>query len=122
LRKVIFDSSFLMAVVERPTTWFEDIVDGVGKFQPVLLDCVRTELEGIASGEGKRSRNARVCLELASKFDAAACGGASVDDEIVSAARSTGALVASVDAELLAALKAAHLQAITLRSGRVSLD
>ncbi|MDG6962113.1 MAG: hypothetical protein JRN71_06690 [Nitrososphaerota archaeon] len=43
LRKVIFDSSFLMAVVERPTTWFEDIVDNIGKFQPVLLDCVRDE-------------------------------------------------------------------------------
>ena len=64
--KVIFDSSFLMAVVERPTTWFEDMVDGIGKFEPVLLDCVRQELDKLAAGQGRRARTARASLDLAS--------------------------------------------------------
>jgi rRNA-processing protein FCF1 len=121
LQKVIFDSSFLMAVVESPTTWFEDIVDSIGRFQPVLLSCVREELERLASGQGRRARSARVALELASKFSALPCGKASVDDEIASLALTKGALVATVDSGLLRSLRASHVRVVTLRRGRVSL-
>jgi len=51
LRKVVFDSSFLMAVVETPTTWYEDIVEKVGKFEPVILDCAKAELYIHGHGE-----------------------------------------------------------------------
>lgn len=110
-----------MALVERPTTWFEDIVDGIGKFQPVIPDCVRRELETLASGPGRKSRTARVSLDLASKFMAIPCGGAHVDDEIVSAAVSRGAVVATVDADLVRVLRTAHVMVISLKSGRVAL-
>lgn len=119
LQRVVFDSSFLMAVVEHPTTWFEDIVDSVGKFQPLLLDCVRAELEKLASGQGRRSRAARASLELASGFKVYPCGKAQADDEIVSAALTQKAAVATVDADLAASLRAARIRVITLRSGRV---
>ena len=119
--KVIFDSSFLMAVVERPTTWFEDIVDLAGKFEPVLLDCVRAELEKLAEGQEKKSRVARVSLELASKFKGGACGNGSADDEIVSAALSTKAVVATVDGDLIRSLKAVRVRVVSLSSGRVAL-
>ncbi len=118
---VLFDSSFLMAVVDDPTTWYEDIVESVGKFQPVLLGCVRGELEKLAGSQGKRARTARVALELASSFKALPCGGAKVDDEIISVAASTGAFVASVDAVLLKSARGARLKVITLRKGRVAL-
>ena len=121
MQKVIFDSSFLISVVERPTTWFEDIVDGIGRFQPILLDCVRVELEGLASGQGRRARSARAALELAAKFAVAGCGGASVDAEIESSALTTGALVATTDSELSRSLRGVHVKVVTLRSGRVSL-
>jgi len=121
LQQVIFDSSFLMAVVETPTTWFEDIIGGVGRFQPVLPDCVRAELEKIASEQSKKARTARVSLELASKFSKIPCGSARVDDEIVSAALSSGAMVATVDTELLRALRGAHVKVISLRAGRVQI-
>lgn len=120
--KVIFDSSFLMAVVERPTTWFEDMVDSVGRFQPVLPDCVRTELEKLAAGEGSRARTARVSLELAVKFANMPCGRARVDDEIVSAALSNGALIATTDGELAKSAKAAHVKVVSLRRGRVAIS
>ncbi len=119
MRQIIFDSSFLMAVVERPTTWFEDIVDGVGKFQPVLLDCARTELEKLASGQGRRSRTARASLELSSRFKGYPCGGARVDDELASAALTHRAMGATIDSELARSLRAARVKVITLRAGRV---
>jgi rRNA-processing protein FCF1 len=119
--KVVFDSSFLMAVADEPTTWFEDMVDLVGRFQPVLLSCVREELEKLASGEGRRSRSARVALEMASGFAGGRCGGAGVDDEVVSFALTEGAAVATTDAGLLESLRGARVKAVTLRGGRVSL-
>ncbi|MDG6985771.1 MAG: hypothetical protein JRM73_03390 [Nitrososphaerota archaeon] len=122
MRKVIFDSSFLIAVVEKPTTWFEDMVEGIGTFQPVMLNCVKEELEKLASGQGRRSRSARVALELAAKFARERCGGGSVDDEIASAALSSGALVATIDEELARSLRRAHGRVATLKRGRVHLD
>ena len=121
MTRVIFDSSFLMAVVEAPTTWFEDIVDRAGKFDPVLLECVGEELRRLASGKGRRSRTARVALDLSAQVHRMACGGAGVDDEIISAAAAEGAFVATTDAELARAAEAAHLRVISLRSGRVGL-
>ncbi len=121
MQQIIFDSSFLMAVVENPTTWFEDIVDAVGRFQPVLPDCVREELEKLSTGRGRKSRLAAVSLQLASTFREARCGSASVDDEIVSAALSIHAAVATADAALARSLRSSHVRVISLRSGRASL-
>ena len=120
LLKVIFDSSFLLAVVEKPTTWFEDMTEALGRFQPILLDCTRGELEKMAGAQNRRARAARVSLDLASEFAGAPCGGASVDDEIVSAALSTRAVVATIDSKLARALRAAHVTVVSLRSGRVA--
>jgi rRNA-processing protein FCF1 len=119
---VIFDSSFLMAVAETPTTWFEDIVDRVGKFEPVLLECVAEELKRLASGKGGKSKTAGVALDLSRQFDRLACGGARVDDEIISAAMAGGALVATTDLELARTAKAVHLRVISLSKGRVRLQ
>lgn len=111
-----------MAVAENPTTWFEDIVAYAGKFEPVLLDCVRAELETLSEDEGKKGRYARVSLEMTSKFVRALCSKAPVDDEIASAARSQTALVATTDSVLMESLRASHVKVITLRKGRVSLE
>ena len=119
--KVIFDSSFLMAVAEHPTTWFEDMVEGIGKFEPVLLECVSRELEKLASGQGRRARAARVSLDMSTKFSRVPCGRAKVDDEIASAALGSKGLVATADAELIRALKSAHVGVISLSGGRVAL-
>ena len=119
---VIFDSSFLMAVAETPTTWFEDIVDAIGRFQPVLLDCVQSELERLARDRGKKSRYARLGLDLALDFKLLRCGEASVDDEVISAALAEGALVATTDSTLAHTARAAHLRVVSLRRGRVFLN
>lgn len=119
LLRVIFDSSFLMAVVETPTTWFEDIVEGVGKFEPVTLECVQKEMRALVAAQGRRGKTATVALDLSAEFAVWPCGGAKPDDEIVSAALSNQAAVATVDGALSKALEASHVKVITLRKGRV---
>ncbi|HEY6283791.1 MAG TPA: hypothetical protein VIW22_07690 [Nitrososphaerales archaeon] len=121
MQRVIFDSSFLMAVVENPTTWFQDIIQSLGSFEPILPACVRDELSRLAMGHGKQGRKARVALELAANFVITSCGKAAVDDEILSTALTKGAAIATTDSDLAHSAKAAHLTVVLLRSGRVAL-
>lgn len=120
-QEVVFDSSFLMAVVERPTTWYEDILEKAGSFRPVVLDCVLAELKRLASGGGRRARFASLALELASHFEKERCGGAATDDELISYARGKRAYVATVDAEIVRSARDAGLMVVTLRRRRVSI-
>ncbi len=87
----------------------------------MLPDCVKGELEALASGSGRRARIARVALQLAAGFETEKCGGARVDDEVSSAALTLGARVATTDSELIESLKALHVGVVMLRSGRVSV-
>ncbi len=119
MQKVVFDSSFLMAVVETPTTWYEDMVEKLGRFEPVVLDCVRDELTKVSHEETKRARYARLAMDLTKDFTGGRCGSLSVDDEIASYSRSAEALVASLDGRLLARLEKLKVGTISLRSGRV---
>ncbi len=123
MQRVIFDSSFLMAVSEIPTTWREDIASNLGAFEPILLDCVRKELESMSS-EGKATKKAKLAglsLELAAGFKGGPCGRSKVDDEIASAAQGTGAAVATTDGSLAELLRRVHVTVITLRGGRVAV-
>ncbi len=120
MKKVVFDSSFLMAVAEKPSDWMGEVQLLMGRFEPVMLDCVRAELAALSSGRGRRARYARVGLELSKGFRTEPCGSASVDDEVASAGRSAAA-VATVDRGMAGALRASGVQVIGLRSGRVAL-
>ncbi|MGD0146842.1 MAG: PIN domain-containing protein [Nitrososphaerales archaeon] len=121
MTKVIFDSSFLMAVAERPTTWLEDITEVIGGFEPVALQCVLAELRRLALGNGRKSRAARVALELAEEFSRVPCGGARTDEEIMSAALTMNATVATADRDLARSLGSRKVRVVRLRSGRVAL-
>jgi len=121
LRKVLFDSSFLMSISENPTDWRDGITMLLGSFEPVLLDCVRRELSGLSAGRGKKGKLAGLALQLAADFSPGQCGDAEVDDELASAALKTRAAVATVDRTLIATLRAAHVDVLGLRSGRVTL-
>ena len=119
--QVIFDSSFLMAVVENPTTWFEDMTELLGKFRPATLDCVLAELRSLARGTTRRSRYAELALQLGKKFDSVSSGSADVDGEIVSYALSHNATVATIDRELIRSLRELGIKVVTLRRRRVAL-
>src|SRR5437870_9006573 len=111
-----------MAIVENPTTWYEDIVERVGKFEPVILDCAKSELDRLARGESKKARYAKLALELTKEFEVERCGGLTVDDEIASYGKGARAIVATLDAALLTRLRKMRVDAITLRSGRVAVS
>jgi len=119
--ELVFDSSFLMAVVENPTTWFEDMTAKLGKLEAVVPECVLGELARISAGEGKRSKFARVAVDLAGSFKRAKCLGEEVDDCVVGLASRRKAMVATVDAEMIMTLKRSRTKVVTLRRGRVSI-
>jgi rRNA-processing protein FCF1 len=124
-RKVVaFDSSFLVAIMEMPTPWNEDIAEKVGAFTPVVLSSVRDELSRLAAKGDKRGRFAALVLELLGQgmFSLEPDGGGKPDDEMISFALREGAAVATLDSDLAQRLRASRVQTvITLRSGRVSI-
>jgi rRNA-processing protein FCF1 len=123
LKKVAFDSSFLIAIMERPTPWSEDIAEKVGAFTPVVLSSVRDELKRLSAKKDKKGRYAGLVLELLEQgtFSLELDGKGKPDDEIVSFALSQRAAVATIDSELAARLRASRVQpVVTLRGGRVS--
>ena len=106
-------------MAEDPTDWADDMTHSIGKFQPVMLECVKAELEQLGAASGKKAKVARLALSLASGFRLRSNGSGMVDDEIVSAALEDEASVATTDRELAQTLMAAHVNVIQLRSGRV---
>jgi rRNA-processing protein FCF1 len=123
-RAVVFDSSFLVAVIERPTTWREDILGSIGAFTPVVLTSVRDELARLASKGDRKGSFAALALELIwqGMFSLEPDGKGKPDDEIISFALREGAAVATIDSELAERLRASHVSTlITLRGGRVSV-
>ena len=122
-RAVLFDSSFLVAVMEHPTPWNEDIIEKVGAFTPVVLSSVRDELARLAAKGDKRGRFAALALVLLEQgtFSLERDGKGRPDDEIISFALREGAAVATIDSDLAERLRASRVQTvITLRGGRVA--
>lgn len=118
--RVLFDSSFLMAVVDHPTTWSEDITDLTGKFSPIVLSCTREELKRLAEKQLKRSRIAALAMELAKDFMVEKSGRGRVDDEVVSYALANRCAVATIDRELVRTLRARKVRVLGLKGGRVA--
>jgi len=123
-RRVLFDSSFLISVMERPTPWLEDILEKVGGFEPVVITPVYAELERLAAGRGRGARFASLAKQLADSgaLKVENTGGERADDELISRALDDGALVATVDSALIEQLKASRVGVVRLRGGRVELE
>ncbi len=107
--------------MEKPTTWYADIVDRVGKFEPVILECVKRELERINTGQTRRARFAGLALNSAESFRTEKCGEADVDAEITSYAKSHKSAVATTDGHMIDSLRKMKVVVLSLRSGRVAL-
>ena len=124
-RKVVaFDSSFLVAIMDRPTSWNEDITEKIGAFRPVILSSVRDELGRLAAKGDKTGGLAALVIELLEqgKFSLEPDGRGKADDEIISFALREGAAVATIDADLARRLRASRVRTvITLRGGRVAV-
>jgi rRNA-processing protein FCF1 len=63
-RRVLFDSSFVIAILQRPTPWYDDLLEQIGGFEPVVIGPVYEELERLSKGERELSRCAGLAMEL----------------------------------------------------------
>ena len=120
--RVFFDSSFLMAVAESPTSWADDLTDSTGSYVPVLLDSVERELMTMGKGKGSKGTLARVALLMAAGFERKRSGKATPDDELMSEAMTSDGAVATLDRNLIASLRSSGVKVVTLSSGRVKAD
>ena len=122
--KVLLDSSFLIAVMERPTPWREDITDKVGGFQALVIRPVYDELVRLSGSKNRASRYASLAKEMVDRGEIGLqepTGHGMADDELISLALDEGALVATLDGELIRQLKAVHVRVVTLSGGRASI-
>ena len=119
--KVFFDSSFLIAVMEDPTPWQADILEKVGRFEPVVIEPVYAELSRLAKGRTRQSRFASLAVALVDdgklKLERSGGGGTHADEELISCALRDGATVATIDGDLIRQLKASHVEVLSLRGG-----
>jgi rRNA-processing protein FCF1 len=121
LKIVLFDSSFLIAVMQNPTTWYEDMLEKIGSFKPAILNMVQMELESIKERGGAKAKYASLAKELSSTFTIIRTRSKvdHTDDAIISYAKENRVSVATIDSELIERLKALKIATITLRKGRV---
>lgn len=122
-RKVLFDSSFLIAVMEHPTPWQGDMLEKLGMFQGVVIHPVYAELVRLAERHGPQSGFARLALDLVEDgtIRLESSEGGRADEELVSYALREGATVATIDGGLIRQLEAAHVPVLSLRGGRVQM-
>ena len=128
VKKIIFDSNFLMIPFELGIDVFEEVEKILSvRVEPVILPPVLEELERLASrGKPKVRRLASSALELAKrcvKLEYARLPGETVDEYLVRVARDNGMAVATADLELKKRLRAEGVPTIYVREkSRLDLD
>ncbi len=118
---LLLDSSFLIFLVDTPSGGFTEIEGKLGKVEPVVLSSVVEELRRIAyHAAAKRAKAAARALDYASGLKTVPhTGYGGVDDQILQYAKSSGAAVATLDAELRRRLRAAGVVVVTLSGNRL---
>ena len=125
MNEVIFDTNFLMLLVEKPSNIVEDIFRIL---DPVVLEvpsCVMDELIRLSSSKHvKKSKIATLSIEIAKshmKVIEVSSGG-SVDDKIVTYARGkANVFIATMDYELRKRLMRENLKCVTLSNNKIVL-
>ncbi|MDD3399095.1 MAG: hypothetical protein PHW93_05825 [Candidatus Methanomethylophilaceae archaeon] len=116
--KVLFDANALMI----PGQFSVDIYSGteglIGSFEPVTLEGVVSELEGISLGRGRDASAARVGLSLSRRCEVLKNPDNSipVDDMILKYADENGCIVMTNDRGLRNKLLDFHIDVIVLRN------
>lgn len=126
--KVLLDTSFIIAMANRPIKGMERLEVHLGRIEFLIPDVVVRELERMVESAGvKRAREARAALQLTndarfriigiSKVDGDECNGSTpVDDAIVEYAESVGCYyVATLDKEMIKRLKGRCAGIVTLQ-------
>src|SRR5512137_2481783 len=121
--RVLIDANALMAQLQFKLDIFAELTQCIGAYEPVLLDCVRDELRGLAAGHGKDGSSARSALVLAEKCTVVETGSlkGSVDEKILYFASTHGCMVFTNDRDLRLALLSHGIPVISL-AGKQRLE
>jgi len=121
--RVLIDANALLAQLQFRLDIFTELTQCIGAYEPVLLDCVRDELRGLAAGRGKDGASARSALILAEKCTVVETGSlqGSVDEKILYFASTHGCMVFTNDRDLRMALLSHGVPVISL-AGKQKLE
>jgi rRNA-processing protein FCF1 len=121
--RVLLDANALMAQLQFRLDIFAELMQCIGAYEPVLLDCVRDELRGLAAGHGKEGSSARSALLLAQKCTVVEAGSieGSVDEKILYFASTHECMVFTNDRDLRTTLLSHGVPVISL-AGKQRLE
>ena len=121
--RVLLDANALMAQLQFRLDIFAELTRCIGAYEPVLLDCVRDELCGLAASHGREGSSARSALILAERCTVTEAGSdeGSVDEKILYYASTHGCMVFTNDRDLRTALLSHGVPVISL-AGKQRLE
>ncbi|OIO66520.1 hypothetical protein COY28_04145 [Candidatus Woesearchaeota archaeon CG_4_10_14_0_2_um_filter_57_5] len=126
--RVLIDTSFLMLPGRMNLDIFTQLDKLLGPCEKVTLDACIRELEGLATGNSREAKNAKLGLQLAKAKGLVLLKAGSnlrVDDALIEVAAEQGAdssgsmLLASADAELRRRARARGIKTVCMRKKQV---
>lgn len=118
--KVLIDTNFFLIPGKFGVDFIKEL-ERFGKPELYTLDIVMKELDMLAKGRGKDSRNAKLGIELIQKksIGILETSGKGVDEELERIAAEGGYAVCTQDRELRERLRREDIEVIFLRQGKV---
>lgn len=118
-RELILDSSFLIVLTSSNLS--EDLpLDALlSPYKILVPEAVSEELKTLSKGGSARAKSARVALEATKNYQIVESEKRNTDDILVELAQKRNAIVATLDSELIANLRAAEVPVLTLRRNRL---
>jgi len=118
--KILIDTNFFLIPGRFGVDFIKEL-ERFGKPELFTLDIVMKELQMLADGKGKDSRDARLGIEIIQKksIGILEAKGKSVDEEIERVSAERGFVVCTQDKELQNRLRNEEIEVIFLRQGKV---
>jgi rRNA-processing protein FCF1 len=117
---VLLDTSILIFLVEKPSTFLDELRTKMGNVEFSVPDSVIGELKGLAGSRGIKARKARLALSYATGLKCLKHKG-EADDALVSLAQENGAVVATLDWKLMSSLRRRGVRVATVKGDRLLL-
>lgn len=116
--RLAFDTSFLILMAEKSLRRFDELVELIGTYTPVVLAPVSEELDKLAK---KGSRSARLAQELTKSWIVDYGRGMNADEALLKYAEEHRAMVATADYGLVKKLKERGMRFVSVREDEVYL-
>jgi rRNA-processing protein FCF1 len=115
---VLLDTSILIFLVEKRSSFLDDLGVKLGRAELCVPDSVIKELRSLTSAKGPRAKRAREALSFAESMRVFDQGG-EADDALASLAQDRGAAVATLDRRLIASLRRRGVPVATVKDDRL---